>query len=81
MSASTTLITDFTAAAAITPNATSLAAATAAAGPIQSIQDNVALVLRKFQEAKVLLQQIDPVVDSSDTALQAYITNALATLS
>jgi len=80
MTASTTLITDFTTAAGSTPNAASLALAIAAAGPIQSIQGNTALILRKFQEAKVLMTSTTSVIDSSDTTLKAFFTNGLLTL-
>lgn len=79
MSASSALITDMTTAVTTGPNATSKALAIAAAGPIQSIEGNLVLVQMKLQEAKVLLDQIDVVVDSGDP-IQTQITNVLAAL-
>ena len=80
MSASTTLITDLTTLAAATPSSISLGNAIAASGPIQSIQGNVTLALRKMQEAKTLLQAVDSVVDSNDS-MQTTLTNVLSSLS
>jgi len=80
MSASTTLITDLTTCANATPSAQSLANAAAASGPIQDVKGNLTLALRKMQEAKVLLEEVDSVVDAGDTTIQTPLTNVLASL-
>ena len=80
MAASTALITDMQAVISTGPNATSLAAAIAAAGPIGDLKGNLELVLLKLQEAKQLLTQLDVVIDSGDS-IQATVTNVLSSLS
>lgn len=79
MAASTALITDIGTAISTGPNATSTANAIAAAGPIMDVKGNLELVRLKLQEAKVLLTEIDKVVDSGDT-IQTQVTNVLAAL-
>jgi hypothetical protein len=80
MTASTTLLADAKAMVAITPNAASQVKANAAAGPIMDIQGMCSLYLAKIQEAKLILNNLSAVVDSSDATLKGYVTNDLLTL-
>jgi len=79
MAASTALITDLGSAITTGPNATSLANAIAAAGPITDLKGALELVRTKLQEARVLLVACDAVIDSGD-AIQAGVTNVLDSL-
>lgn len=54
----TTMITDLTTAAAITPSAATQALAIAAAGPIMDVQGNVKLLLLHAQEMRIALNYL-----------------------
>lgn len=74
--ASTTLITDMTTVADGTFSDASKAKAIAANGPIQDLSGNATLVLRKLQEANVLLTQMLAAVDAADplkTTMQSVL--------
>ncbi len=79
MAASTQLITDMGTAITAGPNATSTANAIAAAGPIQDLKGQLELVRLKLQEARVMLLEIDTVVDSGD-GIQTQVTDVLDSL-
>lgn len=76
MAKSTQIITDATTVANGTFTTTSQAKAIAATGPIQDLNGNALLVLRKYQEALNLLTTIKAGTDAGDpllTTIQSLI--------
>lgn len=80
MTASTTLITDMGTAISTGPSATSKGLALAAAGPIESLEGNMALIQLKLQEAKVLIGQVLGAIDAGD-GIKTTLQNVQSSLS